>query len=777
MFLSAPIYIGPERISGPGGIRRRPVDEEVEGPQRRDNSGNDPPPLLDLLAFLQAMSPNSERNKALGNVLGLVHGSDGTAVRPPTELENAMTLFSDLRASGPHPPKYPPQPAPQYPHHPFPPPSHPSQPATASSSHSQHRRKSSSTDDEIVVLNKENVNPTVFRRRSERDGKLLPAAEPSTAPASLSSAPPASSSSSSGHPLPASLLPTRPPPPSLLPPRPFLTQSQPSRLALSNPSSSQPLRRKRTLSEFMEEQEAARERERASKKDYYRQPERSMSEGDFTFFLKTKSTTTAKPTRRPQVRRRTASTASSPGPEVEQELPVVSASSPPRPPRRKFTLPDWARTDTATQPRLAEDLVLKVQEDEKKKKEDERKKREAKRKEVRAERVERGEFGRRKRQGTAPPAPAAAQRRKTLTRTSTLVTANGLSLPAPVAASGEFPAFTTTRPPLAPVGSPSRSMSKSTTSPCTPPRKRRANTISTPGDASLFTPGSALFTPASASWEARGTFDLGRRSMSPTPDKSTQSNEEPESDEDDNLLGQELNSAFDELDFPSNSLPVASSDNDAHVETEQLPNSSPQYSDDSDNEGDAPPKQHWVGLPPSSPPPPSSPYLGPSATNEDDVEELPVPTSDAEPTSELNSPSTEITNYSIEELGQLLNIDDLANFFPAAGTDNANVTLDSAVNLLDQFAENNHLELASSDSVQTMKDWGLDQVNPDFDFTEFWESVRPLVEGGADPNNSVASSGMEAGFALTTLNLQAMFTRFLIFFVRTDNLAGPSSHG
>ncbi|KAJ7714712.1 hypothetical protein B0H14DRAFT_657891 [Mycena olivaceomarginata] len=35
-------------------------------------------------------------------------------------------------------------------------------------SHSRHRRNSSSTDDEIVVLNKGNVDPTTFRRRAER---------------------------------------------------------------------------------------------------------------------------------------------------------------------------------------------------------------------------------------------------------------------------------------------------------------------------------------------------------------------------------------------------------------------------------------------------------------------------------------------------------------------------------------------------------------------------------------------------------------------------------
>jgi len=145
----APIYVGPERR--PQG-RPKPIDLEdddedddvvvVDGPQRHDNPGKDrsppgkdfsgPSPLLDFLAFLKVISPEIERNKALGNVLGLVHGPDGTAApHPPPDLANAMTLFSDLQRTS-H--------------------SHRSQPESAPSSHNQHRRKSSSTDDEIVFV-------------------------------------------------------------------------------------------------------------------------------------------------------------------------------------------------------------------------------------------------------------------------------------------------------------------------------------------------------------------------------------------------------------------------------------------------------------------------------------------------------------------------------------------------------------------------------------------------------------------------------------------------
>ncbi|KAJ7894631.1 P-loop containing nucleoside triphosphate hydrolase protein [Mycena olivaceomarginata] len=85
----------------------------------------------------------------LSSVLGLVREADGTSPHSPPELAEAMALFSEL---------------PQIPQVSYP----LSQPEGAPVSHSRHRRNSSSTDDEIVVLNKGNVDPTTFRRRAER---------------------------------------------------------------------------------------------------------------------------------------------------------------------------------------------------------------------------------------------------------------------------------------------------------------------------------------------------------------------------------------------------------------------------------------------------------------------------------------------------------------------------------------------------------------------------------------------------------------------------------
>ncbi|KAJ7497020.1 hypothetical protein FB451DRAFT_1209741 [Mycena latifolia] len=686
--LAAPnSYIGPERRPPGRPWRTRPANDHddvviVDGPTPRPPDANRA--VQDFIALIKAISPEMERNRALGNALGLVHGPDGKAIHPPAELANAISGL---------------QRAPQFPHH--------SQPEVPHPSHSQHRRKGSSTDDEIVVLNKENVNPTVFRRRAERDrevAKLLGSVEPSASVASL-----------------PSILPSNPTP---------NIQPDASRLM---PSTNQPLRRKRTLSEFMLEQESTREKEKAQKRErgqYYRQPERSMSVDSLR-----QSTNTVTPTptlaQHPKPSRtRTLSSISSPGVKdptapIPPLRPNASASSPVRPTRKKYIVPAWARTETATQPRLSDDVVQRVK---LKEEEEEKRRKEARRKQAREEKERLKEDKHRKHNSTT----TAEKRTSESTSPPTAMGAKTL-LPPPVAASGEFSLFgraAEQTPELAsaqPVHSLSRTASSNLPPPSTPPRKRRANTIATPGGPD------SLFTPASGSWE-HGVLNLGRSSMSPSSRKAPILDTEgpkpgvdPESDDD--LLGQELDSAFDDLDFPPSSLPIASSDIEVDAEPEQRPSSSQDYDSDDSEDADGPPKQHWVGLPPSSPPPPSSPYLvGGCQMDDADVEEAPLATSEADIGSEpetLDSPDTGLASYSVEELGKLLNIDDLIDFFPST-TDNT----DTAA-LFDQFTNHN---LSSDDSSQAMTEWGLNATNPDFDFSEFWESVRPLVEGASQPD-------------------------------------------
>ncbi|KAJ7209663.1 hypothetical protein GGX14DRAFT_499075 [Mycena pura] len=658
--LSEAVYIGPERqpIGRPPRQKRSDDDDivVVDRPAAPDLPTLDSEPgkdtIVDFLAFIKAISPEMERNKVLSNVLGLMHGPDGTAVHPPAEFVDALSLFSNSQRIS----------------------RSQSQPEGAALFNGQHRRKSSSADDEIVVLNKENVNPKVFRRRAERgkeDAKFSDSIEPSGIAPSL------------------------------------LTRSQsqpePSRFAPSN----QPLRRKRTLSEFMEEHESVLEKQKTQKRgQYYRQPERSLAD----FPSESASTTNHSP-----ARLRSMSVTSSPGPSVVTPAtgtskPVISVSSPPRPQRKKYVVPAWARTATATQPRLSDRVVQKVQqkeqEEENKRTQVERKKTEARRK------VDRGalkEGGKRR----GPPSTAAAKRKDILpSRTDSV--ASVPSLPAPVAASSEFPVFSgiaaeTSRSHYSapPPESPPRQDSQKNIIPCTPPRKR-ANTIATPGGpSSLFTPASA-----SASWQASGVLEAGRSSMSPSCRKAPRQDTDPPFEDD--LLSQELDSAFNELDLPPSSLPMASDDNDTtkHVHD---------YESDDSEDADVPPKEHWIGLPPSSPPLPSSPYTSHGSLVDDDVDELRLATSEADMGPELetiNYPDTELTDYSAEELSNLFTVDDLSRLLsvPADSNDTAS--------LLDQFT-NRNLELSSDDSA--MMDWGLDATNPDFDLTEFWESVRPLV--------------------------------------------------
>ncbi|KAF7375901.1 hypothetical protein MSAN_00004500 [Mycena sanguinolenta] len=729
----APIYVGPERrpqgrLPIPETISIEPEghdddDDDVvvlDGPPRQ--SGKDPSPvgkdfpgpssLLDFLALVNVMTPEHERNKALGNVLSLVHGSDGTATpHPSADLANAMSLLSNLQRQH-------------------------SQPDSVLPSHNQHRRKSSSNDDEIVCLNKENVNPKVFRRRAERekdDPKLSNPSEPSTG------------NFSSGLPTPPSSQ-GRPEPPSRV--------------------SSNPPARKRTLSEFMAEQESIRDKEKASKRPQNHWTERSQSIDSFLPATIMPPPTTA-PRQTNSFLRRTNSSSCLSSPSrggfftataiAVPSRPSTSASSPIRPPPKPFVLPSWAQTDTATTPRLSDRAVEKMQEDEAKKKEEETKKRE-------------DEVKKRRQYYQANRGEQTQKRRKhnqEIRENAGKPCAEGIPLPPPVAASGEFPAFVKeqpSRPPFAtlPFGSPSRSATQNNIPPCTPPRTRHADMNTTPGaSSSLFTPdANPLFTPVPRSWDV-GVLDLGRRSMSPSSRKrppqdtdQTQPSEGPTSDNHD--LGQELESAFDDLDFPMSSLPVASSD----VQTEQMPS---QGYDSDDSEDDEPrPKQHWVGLPPSSPPPPSSPFLGPieepfsagCTVDEVDVEESPLIPPDVDPVSEqeiLNSPDTEVVDYSMEEIGKLLNIEDLAGLFQPSTTDA------DAANFLGQFT-NSPLD----ENSQPITDWGLDVTSPDFDFTEFWKSVEPLVQSSTQPLDMDAGETNDIDHAKLAGDVHALFSGCLV---------------
>ncbi|KAJ7647534.1 hypothetical protein FB45DRAFT_893683 [Roridomyces roridus] len=582
-------YTGPERRST-GRPRYKARDNDVivldhsPGPSSQPGAStptpsssqtdqhpvHDPAALIDILALFQTISPDVVRNKALGNALGSVDGSEGSAVQARPGLAEALR----------------------------------------------------SSDDEIVVLNKENVNPTDFRRRAERekeDQKLAETPQVAT---------------------PA-------------------TQTQPE---ASTPLPSNSPSRKRTLSQFMADQTPARDKE--PQRSYYRQPERSASMSNATLVADGADS-------RSRFRRTNSCDPSSS--KSQEHASNVSASSParPNPSRQKYVVPAWARTETATQPRLSDHAAQLKQLREREKSEEAKKRALLRRKHQKEDKNPI--------QDEPPAGPSAI-------------------LPVPVAASNALPVFAAVANGLSISSPPRPSVPTVWNPPCTPPRPRRAQTA-TPGGLT------SLFTPTTGSWEAE------RLSVSPSASKAA--TQESEKD----VLGQELDSAFDELDFPPSTQPTASSDVDANSHQDEYDSD-----DDSDN---PPPKQHWVGLPPSSPPPPSSsPFLGPAPLEDDEIDESPLLPSEADAGSELET-DAEVPGYSVEELSDLLNVGDLDHFFQSPTS-----PVDGAASLFDQFTNQD------SDDAQTMKDWGLDvnfdASNPDFDFTEFWESVKPLVENNSN---------------------------------------------
>ncbi|KAK7045682.1 hypothetical protein VNI00_007515 [Paramarasmius palmivorus] len=175
--------------------------------------------------------------------------------------------------------------------------------------------------------------------------------------------------------------------------------------------------------------------------------------------------------------------------------------------------------------------------------------------------------------------------------------------------------------------------------PKTPPRKRPRSPSQSPlaRSGNLFTP-NGLFTPK----RNRGGLDLGSPLFSPSPARSVragnsllQSLQANKSDEDDDALSRELDSALDEMEMAVTSVPGTSSElaDDSANNVEFVPAS--------DADEYYPQKQIWPGLPPSSPPLPSSPMqsdeqLPPIETPYD---EEPLATSDTEPEDDFLSPN------------------------------------------------------------------------------------------------------------------------------------------
>ncbi|KAG6920026.1 hypothetical protein DXG01_010094 [Tephrocybe rancida] len=730
----------------------------------------EPQSLLNILAFLSASSsspdPNTQ-NTALLAALSAIDSSSQTDESSAGDNPPGPLLVNALRELISAVAQRPPLPTPV---------AHNSQPPVSSNN------RNHSHDDDIVLLDKENVNPIVFRRPSERIGKSLDAATP--APASTLVAAPASGQPNAEAPAPVARgltartntnVNTAPVAPA------------PTPISLDNG-----VRRKRTLSDFMDEREASREkgktteREWVERRDAHRYAHSSPKRNELSairHYPRLASDIVQPPRRASSSYYRTGMEpwSSPPRPSGENHRPdenspqrpitiedspgpsKVSASSPARPAasksRRPYVVPAWARTSTSTQPRLSEEAIRALEAEEKKKEE---MKAARKRGALRAEKEKKKKRVAKtpsplRQQATSRPKPTLAQ------------------CPPPVTVAGDYPvfaitsaiqeriaAFSTTPAP----SEPTSPRASAPALPCTPPRKGHSDLFSPAEDGSLFTPmpGQGF----SNSKTPTGFGSVGRVRKTPlqkTPkvtavDGNDASGEESDDDFED-ALNRELDSALDELDLPSSSLPTVSSD--VEMENEESALDPPSLDEDGagsenseDTDMEIPKRQHWVGLPPSSPPPPTSPMLMPQDDESDDTM-LPAVTSDVDPCltdSDIYSDSfytNEPSTCTDEELAEYLD-SDFASIFaapveqpPTFGSDSAQASMD----LFDQFT--NHNAQSDGPEMNPVSDPNFDILQnglTDFDLTEFWETFKPLLQdqngGGADDQNTTSSQTIES---------------------------------
>ena len=397
--------------------------------------------------------------------------------------------------------------------------------------------------------------------------------------------------------------------------------------------------------------------------------------------------------------------------------------------RRKYIVPEWARTDTATRPRLSEDAQRALKQAEVRRREDRN----------------------------------TARRRLASTKANISTTNPGITKEArlpkfpasekhapqvPIAASSNGPvvAFPLASPPMS---------SSPVCIPKTPKTPSKHRDSSTP----LFTPmrsgslfDSACFSHSCTVPTSILTSPIGNRKrlkkllMPLTP--STASTNKDSQKSPTGATGGESSSdnrsekALDEADCPPSSLPIASSDDDTNLQ----PSSAAKVEEEvTEIEGV---KQHWAGLPPSSPPPPSSPMLIPETRMDDeDLDDLPIATSDSEADVDMKTFCHEFVQPSM--LTGTTNGD---SPFPLNLTDEDFTTLflmeynppsvfdpNPTSNLFEQFicmntpSDDILLSSLPNNNIQTTVQNGMDTL----DFTEFWETFNPMVNANIEATQTI----------------------------------------
>ena len=229
--------------------------------------------------------------------------------------------------------------------------------------------------------------------------------------------------------------------------------------------------------------------------------------------------------------------------------------------------------------------------------------------------------------------------------------------------------------------------------------------------------------------------------------------------EEEERLSRELDDALEELDVPSSSLPIASSDFDA--EPPATSSSSGGHEEDQDEDETM---RYWsTGLPPSSPPPPTSPVLQ-SQTDDEEMEDIANAMSDSdslafEPQQQQQQefPSTSGTSSDYLSSDPMLSSDDIAMCF-----DDFNQLFSDPMMMMmhtgsEDDVSSSLLPVPSSDPV-------VQNGIADFDFTQFWESVKPLVDQSmADADGTQADSrGGEIDHVKLAEEVHALFSGCLM---------------
>ena len=720
------------------------------------------PSILDVLAYLSATTssePNAQ-NATLLTALSSIDSPESLASEntPNTGLVSALKhllfLYSKSVNSEPGPLQKP----------------------TTPSSH----------DDGIVILDKENINPSKFQKKSDKDSHAHRMSDPNSTPNS-------GLHSSERY-----------------------TQSlRPSTRPNDSPSDSAPLKesvsiskagsdrsvRKRTLSDFMDEKESCRnrrkgkERERVEKRDGHRhshvQRAQNPASNDSLRHYPRFIASTQSRVEQPSSYYRTGMEPWSSPPRQDRGVeslggfdisrnpqspkicssPVRSVQAQ-RDARRKYVVPEWARTSTATQPRLSEDAQRALEEAEQRKKQESlARKRLSTQNKSKSTSASASTLKPKKplseEDHTSPQKPQSQQGPITATSGGPLFAAANVT----------FPIFASTRSSSPPPNPPS-----TLKTPKTPIRSRQP-IRATPGREcdSLFTPtmrsgslfGSANSHSSCTTLPLTFTSPLGNRkkariapedsilrlkgvvladawSTAQSTESKTKESAQPGEDLS-TALKQELENAFDDLDCPPSSLPIASSDID-------VDDPHPQAFDDldsidADDETEAKViKPYWPGLPPSSPPPPSSPMMLPDPPDvefqtDDEMGDLELPVAtDSETDADVTALDTDLSSLSESPAyfnEQVSTTDDFSTYFPQQGHSpdtQGNAAL--AMDVFEQFTNFNN----DSDDLQG----GIVNSDPDaifqngLDFTEFWETFKPLIDDNAKAyHGAIVNDGCE----------------------------------